>query len=71
MKKKGSKLNINGKSYIVTEVVNKSIRCRVCQEHNKCIPCFNPDPKVGSDWKWSTQICKNTIPDNCYLKPEE
>ena len=65
----GQKLEIGTKKYRVTRAKNKNIRCRVCQEHNKCCPCVNPDPTVDNPIVWTPKDCHEKLPDNAYLHP--
>ena len=65
----GQKLEIGTKKYRVTQAKNKNIRCRVCQEHNKCCPCVNPDPTVDNPIVWTPKDCHEKLPDNAYLHP--
>jgi hypothetical protein len=65
----GQNLEIGTKKYRITRAKNKNIRCRVCQEHNKCVPCVNPDPTVDNPIVWTTKDCHEKLPDNAYLHP--
>ena len=65
----GQNLEIGQKKYRITRAKNKSIRCRVCQEHNKCCPCVNPDPTIDNPIVWTPKDCHEKLPDNAYLHP--
>ena len=65
----GQLIKINNKTYQITEVDGVFRRCRICQEVNGCIPCFNPDPTLGNPNQWTKKDCTELIPENCYLKP--
>lgn len=65
----GQKLEIGTKKYRVTRAKNANIRCRVCQEHNKCCPCVNPDPTIENPIVWTTKDCHQKLPDNAYPYP--
>ena len=65
----GQNIEIGTKMYRVTRAKNKNIRCRVCQEHNKCVPCVNPDPTIDNPIVWTTKDCTKKLPDNAYPYP--
>lgn len=73
MKKKykpGENLLIGTKKYRVTRAKNSSLRCSICQLHNKGIPCFNPDPKLNSPSnEWSKKKCDSQLNADCYPYP--
>ena len=68
-KQAGETIKIDNKVYQITEVDGVFRRCRICQELNHGIPCFNPDPTVDHPNQWTRKDCIELIPDNCYLKP--
>ena len=65
----GQKLEIGTKKYRVTRAKNKNIRCRVCQEHNKCCPCVNPDPTVDNPIVWTPKDCHEKLYESTYPYP--
>lgn len=68
----GSKLQLGKKTYKVTRCDGAYRRCRICQEHNKCVPCINPDPTVDNSTvgtTWNQRMCSEQLPKNGYLKP--
>lgn len=65
--KEGESVTVNGKQYQVTACDGAYRRCRICQDHNTCLPCVDPDPTREAEW--SQMKCASSIPNNCYLKP--
>lgn len=67
----GQTVTIGERKYKVTRVDGAYRRCRICQEHNSCLPCFNPDPvkstTVGEIW--NKDMCDQQLPKDAYLKP--
>ena len=61
-------VTINDKRYKVTKACDSKIACRLCQEHNKNIPCA-PSGQVNNE-AWNRKKCKEMLMSNCYLKPD-
>lgn len=71
-KRVGSKITIGQKTYKVTKCDGAYRRCRICQEHNTCVPCVNPDPTIENSTvgsQWNTRMCSEQLSKDCYLKP--
>lgn len=67
--KPGQNLEIGERRYRITRAKNHKLKCTMCQLHNKCIPCFNPDLKVDSKRLWSKKECNEKLKSDCYLYP--
>lgn len=68
----GAKVTIGKRTFKVTKCDGAYRRCRICQEHNKCTPCINPDPTIESTTvgtTWNQRMCNEQLPTNGYLKP--
>lgn len=64
--KEGEHITLNDKRYRVVKACDSKIACRLCQEHNKEIPCA-PAGQVNNP-VWNRHKCKDIILANCYLK---
>lgn len=65
----GQNIEIGTKKYRITRAKNSKLRCRVCQEHNKCVPCVNPDPRPDNPTIWTPRDCHEKLPSNAYPYP--
>lgn len=67
--KPGANIEIGQKKYRVTRARDAQRRCMICMQHNKCLPCVNPDPTVDNPTVWTNADCHDKLPIDCYLFP--